>query len=253
MADLAVSTGTVGKPILVTRMAFTLASGQVVYQGLSAAIDVSTGTVKNGTGGNRNLRIIGKFERDYDATGGAIQCLVQLARPITAKYYKNDTVAPVTAAYVGQLVYIKDNATVTLTATNNSVAGICWAVSTTDGVLVEGVAPVPTASSASLWTVDSATAAWTSNDFAPTGASLVNGTIYVLPTTGANSTVTLPSTGTPDGTVVRFFADGTTNGHTLTFRQVTTGLATATTASKRVIADCTCIANVWMVDVHVQP
>ncbi len=248
MADASVSTPNIAKAPQLTRMAFTLAFGQVVYQGLAAAIDLTTGTVKNGTGGNKNLRVIGRFERDYDATSGAISCVVQLDRPITANYFDNDTVAPVTAAYTGQLVYLKDNHTATLTATNNSVAGICWGVATVDGasrVLVEGVAPTPLVVGGSALVVDSTSAVFTSNDWAPTGASLVSGTLYIEGATAAASTITLPSTGVADGTRIFVMANGTDNGHTVTVRQGTTAITAALTASKKHLVECVCYNNIW--------
>lgn len=246
MADVSTSQLQTSGPNLVTRMSFTLAAGQVVYQGTAAAIDVTTGTVKNGTGGNRNLRIIGKFERDYDATSGAITCMVQLGRPMTGRWFKNDTVAPVTSAYIGQVVYLKDNVTVTLTATSNSVAGICWAVNTADGVFIETLSPVVPAVGGQALSVDATTfATYTSNDVAPTGASIVSGTLYIEGATAAASTITLPSTGVADGTRIFLFADGTVNGHTVTVRQGTTAITAALTASKKHLVECVCYSNVW--------
>lgn len=94
------------------------------------------------------------------------------------------------------------------------------------------------------------TLAQTANDFAP--AAVLNGQVYELGTTAAASTVSLPAA-TPDGTVAYFAADGTKNGHTLTFRDVATAISAATTASKRVAAVAIKVAGKWTVTVTVGP
>ena len=253
MADSSTSRPTASAAQLNTYMAFTLAAGQVVYQGNLAAIDLTTGTVKNGTGSNKSLRVIGHFTRNCDATSGAISCLVALDRPVTAAWLPNDTVAPVTSAYTGQLVYVKDNHTVTLTSTDNCVAGICWCVSALDGVLVEMVPPAPPIVTALSLVADDTSADYDTNDWAPTGASLVSGTIYLEDTTAAASTITLPSTGVSDGTVITLFADGTVNGHAVTIRQGVTSLCAALTASKRHLVCCVCFNGTWAVSASEAP
>ncbi len=81
---------------------------------------------------------------------------------------------------------------------------------------------------------DASLLAVAAGDFAiPT--STKNGAVIELDTTAANSTVSLPAA-LPDGTVLYIMANGTKNGHTLTFRDVATAISAATTASKRVAA-----------------
>lgn len=93
------------------------------------------------------------------------------------------------------------------------------------------------------------TVAQSSNNYAIAAEHLKT---YEIDTTAANSTVSLPAA-TPDGTVCFIAADGTKNGHTLTFRDVTTAISAATTASKRVAAVAMKINSKWTVTVTVGP
>lgn len=89
------------------------------------------------------------------------------------------------------------------------------------------------------------------NDFAiPTSSK--HGQVIELNTTAANSTVSLPAA-LPDGHVLFIMADGTKNGHTLTFRDVTTSISAATTASKRVAAMAVKAGGKWAVTLTVGP
>ena len=66
------------------------------------------------------------------------------------------------------------------------------------------------------------------------------------PPTGAASTISLPAAA-PDGTRLHFVADGTKNGHAITYRDVTTALTTALTASKVHGVTVVCRNNAWAV------
>jgi hypothetical protein len=92
--------------------------------------------------------------------------------------------------------------------------------------------------------------AFDAGDSAP--ASIVHGAVYDVPATAANSTISLPAAA-PDGTVAHFHADGTKNGHTLTFRDVATAISAATTASKRVAATAMKADGKWCVTLTVGP
>lgn len=93
--------------------------------------------------------------------------------------------------------------------------------------------------------------AQTSNDFAvPTTSK--HGQVIELDTTAAASTVSLPAA-LSDGTVLYFLANGTKNGHTLTFRDVVTSISAATTASKRVAAVAVKASGKWAVTLTVGP
>ena len=76
----------------------------------------------------------------------------------------------------------------------------------------------------------------------------------MIPTTGAASTVTLPVTGVADGTTIRFFADGTKNGHTVTYRQSpSTAISGALAANKRHLVIAESIGNTWAVNAYASP
>ena len=132
------------------RISVTLLSGQKVYQGGIAAVKIQPSTnagkfvgvgtdISNADGYSR---VVGTFDRDYDASATGTNAditgaIIKLNRPFSALYFVNSTSAPVTAAYVGSVVYVQDNQTVTITAGSNAVAGICWGVDSVLGVLVE--------------------------------------------------------------------------------------------------------------------
>lgn len=134
------------------RLTVTLLSGQKVFQGGIAAVKiqpsanagkfVGVGTdISNADGYSR---VIGTFDRDYDASSTGTNAdiknaIINLNRPFSGIYFVNSSSAPVTAAYVGSVVYVQDNQTVTITAGNNAVAGICWGIDPVLGVLVESL------------------------------------------------------------------------------------------------------------------
>lgn len=130
------------------RIAMTLLSGQKAYQGGFIAIKtggsdagkcVSVGTDINNADGYSKL--VGVANADYDATSGDLEMLVRPLRPFQPVYVPNSSSTPVTAAYVGRKVYCEDNQKATITVGNNAVLGICWGVSSTEGVLVEFLGP----------------------------------------------------------------------------------------------------------------
>lgn len=83
-------------------------------------------------------------------------------------------------------------------------------------------------------------------------ASSKHGQVIELDTTAANSTVSLPAE-LPDGHVLYIMANGTKNGHTLTFRDVAATISAATTASKRVAAVAMKASGKWAVTLTVGP
>ena len=90
-----------------------------------------------------------------------------------------------------------------------------------------------------------ATFVYTTNDYA-VPATTPSGTVFDVATTAANSTISLPAAA-PDGTFFVFVADGTKNGHTVTYRDVTTPISAALTASKVHGVTVTCMNNAWAV------
>lgn len=95
--------------------------------------------------------------------------------------------------------------------------------------------------------------AFAAGDNAP--ADLVNGAIYDIPTTAANSTVTLPAAAGYDGIAVHFVADGTKNGHTVQYRDATgpVNLTTALTASKRHMVTARALGGLWFASAYISP
>lgn len=89
---------------------------------------------------------------------------------------------------------------------------------------------------------------------AATPASLVHDTTYDVPTTAAASTIALPAA-TADGTVVRFLADGTKNGHTVQYLDATgsVALTTALLASKRHLVVASKLGGKWFANAYVSP
>lgn len=94
--------------------------------------------------------------------------------------------------------------------------------------------------------------AFAAADSAPT--SIAHEAHYDIPTTAANSTISLPAaTSYPDGLTAYFHADGIKNGHTLTFRDVATAISAATIASKRILAIASVMGGKWAVTLTVGP
>jgi hypothetical protein len=237
-------------------LSLTLTSGQKVWTGGLAAV-ATTGKLVNGTGGSTTVKVIGTFVHDYDATGGEITALVKLYRPFQGVYLTNYVTDPVVTADIGKQVYVFDNHQVCHTAGSNAVAGIAWGFNSKGAVLVEMLAQ--TATQAVLTSALDTSALFDDSDnWAPTAGSLVSGTTFVIgsaATLDDNGTVTLPTSGVPAGTVVKFAANGTQGAYTITYQQGSTTLTTALTASVRhlVIAENVGDATtaIWVVNAYV--
>lgn len=150
--------------------------------------------------------------------------------------------------HLGEKCYLVDDNTVAaLASAGRPVAGRVVAISATDGVCVEICGDEDSDSSVGVLP------AVVSADFILPVASVVRGAIYDIGTTAANSTVTLPASA-PNCTIY-FHADGTKNGHTITYRDATgpVTLTAALTASKRHLAIATCLGGKWAVTVTAAP
>lgn len=223
---------------------YTLTSGQVAYQGSSICLRPSTGKcVVAAATASDDLIFLGFAVEKVDASSADKLVNVEHPEEIVAFWFPNATSTDAVASTdFGKTVYLADDQTATITATAHAVLGKCWGVDSTKGVLVQKVAP-------SLRPVITLPA-FAAGDTAPT--SIVDGAVYDVPATAANSTISLPAAA-PDGTVAFFHADGTKNGHTLTFRDVTTAISAATTASKRVAATAIKADGKWVVHLTVGP
>ncbi len=151
------------------------------------------------------------------------------------------------------IVYAKDDNTVSKTNTTGvyPVAGLYM------GMSEEGKVRVYIGDPAGVIDVNNLVGvlpAFAAGDSALPLAQVLNGATYDVPTTAANSTISLPAATTvPDGTKLYFVADGTKNGHTLTFRDVTTAISGATTASKRVLAIVVAFGAKWHCNLYIGP
>lgn len=237
-----------------TYMQFTLATGNVAYKGGIACIDLSTGKVEPGHA-ETDLFVIGVFAETVDATSAEAQVNVNLSKEIEVEWFVNSGSNPVVTANIGSLCYVEDDQTVGNSSSGNSVAGRAWKISTTDGVAVEKLQSVPAsmANLDGLELVSTSPGAFAANDLV-IGASPNSGAVYEIPATAAASTVTLPATAT-EGTVLKFVADGTLNGHTVQYRDATgpVNLTTALTASKRHLVTAIYLNSKWRAAAYVSP
>jgi hypothetical protein len=230
---------------------FTLASGNKAYRGSELVYNPATNKVALATStSGPGVFAIGSSVDAVDATSADKVCSVKLPRGLWLEWMVNATAGDAVAATdVGKTVFLADDQTVTITALAHTPLGVALAVDSTRGVLVLRFAPgegrLPLATSPAV-------GSYTSNDFAPT--SIVNGSVNDVPTTGAASTITLPAAA-PDGTEATFVADGTKNGHTVTYRDATgpTALTTALTASKRHLCRVCKREGKWFANAYVSP
>lgn len=234
-----------------TKRQYTLASGNKGYEGGVAVLDMSTQKVEPGHA-ESDLLFLGKFERTVDATSADKLCTVHFGREVVGRRYVNATSTDALASTdIGALCYIVDDQTVGKLAhtsgTPRIVAGRVWEVDATRGVLVEaltGAGP----SNLKLLTIP----AYVSNDSVV--VEIVSGAIYDVPTTGAASTISLPTAAAlPDGINATFTADGTKNGHTVQVRDVTTAITAALTASKRLTISVFTNGGKWFAIAHIAP
>jgi hypothetical protein len=237
------------------RKEFLLASGNIAFKNGIACGDLSTGKVEPGHE-ETDLLMLGVFAESANATAGDVLVNVDLIREIEVEWWANATAGDaVVATDVFNLCYVLDDQTVTRTPTGHSVAGRVWAVHATKGVAVEKLQAVPTPSSSldGLEAVETALAAFSSNNI-NVGASPNSGSIYDVPATAAASTISLPATAA-EGTVLYFVADGTKNGHTVQYRDITgpVNLTTALTASKRHLVIATYLNGIWNANAYVSP
>lgn len=223
---------------------FTLASGKKAFKNGVCAIKLGTGTVVPGALAS-DLFVIGKFAETVDATAGAKPVNVDLGIGIEIEWLVNNA-ASIAATDLGSLCYLLDDQTAELAPNGGSVAGRIWGVDSVRGVAVQRTS----ATGIGGVLIEGTLTAFSSNNTnAPAG-----GGIYDIPTTGAASTVTL-SAAAIEGTVQYYVADGTKNGHTVTYRDATgpVSLTTALTASKRHLVIATFLNGLWNANPYISP
>jgi hypothetical protein len=193
------------------------------------------------------MRVLGVACETVDNSAGASGVYADIMRG--AFWFANSaSTDEILDDHLGEKCYVVDDNTVAAVgAAGRPVAGRVMAIDSTLGVLVEICGDED--SNASVGVLPAVVSA----DFILPVASVVNGAIYDIGTTAANSTVTLPASA--PNCVIYFHADGTKNGHTITYRDATgpVSLNTATTASKRHVAVAVCLGGKWAVTVTVAP
>ena len=225
---------------------FTLTSGTIAYRGAVAALVLGTGYVRPATGSPVEIAI-GRFTKKTDASAAAKSVQVELFTELRAHWYVNG--ASIAATDAGKIGHFDDDQTVILApGSGTTPAGTILAVDTVRGVLVS---PLPLGVRAAESLTVGAALAFTAADCAIADYPR-SGTVYAVPTTAANSTISLPANAYP-GTELTFTADGSANGHTVTYRDVTTAISAAATASKRHQARCVFNGTTWTALLTVGP
>lgn len=151
----------------------------------------------------------------------------------------------IVAADVGKPAYARDDQTVYKAATSGAKIGRILAYSSSLGVLVQK-------DNTKTFPGVGVLTAFAAGATAP--AVIQDGAVYDVPATAAASTIDLPAaTDYPDGHSAVFLADGTKNGHTVQYRDVTTAITTALTASKRHVVRVTAMGGLWFASAYISP
>jgi hypothetical protein len=231
---------------------FVLAMGFIAYEGAKIVLNLSTGKVQPAAAVTTAPTLaMGVAFGKVDATAADAPLEVVFDRGFHGRWWANSGTVPVVATDVGHLAYFEDDQTVRATAAAGlAIGGRIWAVSATEGVFVEELSTLaPGGGPAVIGALPAFAAA---NLLVPAGSA--HGSLFDVPTTAANSTVTLPAAAR-EGTRLYFVADGTKNGHTVTYRDETgpTALTTALTASKRHQVTAIFLNGKWTANAYVSP
>lgn len=226
---------------------FTLTSGSIAYKSGAAFLNLATGKVVPALQAAAGHLFLGVFAEQVNATSGDKPVNVDLGTEVNLMYFVNS--GPILATDVGKLCYFDDDQTVVLAAGTRQLAGRVLDVDARKGVGVD-IAVARYASQER--TMAGPALAFVANDAAPT--DVINGAVYNLPATAGASTVTLPAAAA-DGVIAFFAADGTANGHTVTYRDATgpVALTTALVASKRHLTVATKVNGKWVANAYVSP
>jgi hypothetical protein len=229
---------------------FPLAVGFKAFQNGAACIDLTLGKVVPARLGF-DLFPIGKFNETVDATAAELPVNVNLGTEVEVEWWANSG-GSITAAMVGQICYLLDDQTVQASPNGASAAGRIWAVDAIKGVAVQKLGGSSTAGGGGAAPLGTLPAYTSNNSNVPTSPD--SGLIFDVPTTAAASTITLPATAA-EGCILRFVADGTKNGHTVTYRDATgtVALTTALTASKRHFVEAARLNGLWFANAYVSP
>lgn len=222
-----------------------LAAPYKAWKGAEVGLNLDTQKLQP-MGTDDDLLYVGTAMKTVDAAAGDKQLSVDFGVEKYLRWFANDTVSPVNK--LGAIAYALDDQTATRD-TSNAQLGRVWGISSVDGVLIERIATAsPLGGGGTLVDLP----AYTANNISL--ADIIHDGVYDVPTTGAASTITLPAAA-DQGTVAIFTADGTKNGHTVTYRDETgpTAITTALTASKRHLVVVTFLGTTWRANAYVSP
>lgn len=229
-----------GQPTFISRVASGALSPYRIVSGTA-----SDGIMSQATGPRSRLTgVIGQL----GASGGA---RVDVAHTgLVDVEYGGDVVFgdALTSDSVGRAV---------LAGPGDNVIGFAFENATADTIGTMLIAPKQGQAgleAAALLDADGNALAFAAGALAIPAASLEHDRVYALPATAANSTVTLPA-GAPNGLRVQFTADGTANGHTVTYADATgpTSITAALTASKRHLVTAVKNGGKWFATTGVSP
>jgi hypothetical protein len=221
-----------------------LTNALLAEKGKRAFLDSATGKVVIAPSGT--TVDIGEFAetRTGDGTQGV---MIRLHYDLVSRRWANDTVVAVAATDIGRVCFIKDASTVSKSpAGGRQRAGMVLEVSTL-GVVVASMMDMP------MPAPTQAVPAFVAGDLVvpdyPRPGAFID-----VPTTAANSTVTLPANAI-EGCEITFIADGTKNGHTVTYRDATgpVSLTAALTLSKRHLVRACFLGGKWACSSTVAP
>lgn len=229
---------------------FTLLSGTIAYKGGKCVVVPNTGKVRPAIAGLGYVEI-GTFEETVDASAADTLVNVNLNRQVVVEYWVNSGTNAVAATDLLAMAYNEDDNTVGISQAGFSPAGRIWGVDSVRGVAVERLPNVGVGSLAGLRLNQSPAISFAAND-AVIADYPISGAVYDVPMTAAASTISLPANA-HEGTVLRFAADGTKNGHTVQYRDVATAITTALTASKRHLVECVFKGTKWYANAYVSP
>ena len=126
----------ISKPKSISRLLMLAAIGAKGYKGGVALVN-SAGYLVNGVAGPGNVRV-GTFYEDFDNSAGssALAVNIELDEEIWARWFANDTTAPLAQADMLRDAYVLDDQTMTADS-NNTIGGRVWGIDSKLGVLVQ--------------------------------------------------------------------------------------------------------------------
>ena len=224
----------------------TAAPGKLMVRG--TADGQAKTIIADGTITSANILGVALYEDAREPSDFTTKRPVTLVRQGVIYVAVSENVTAGAAATYGNTTGNLDEWGVTADADHVPVPGARWAQTVSSGGIARLEVDFGLVELTTL--IPAATFVYTSNDFAVT--TQPSGTVFDVATTAANSTISLPANA-PSGTIYYFRADGTKNGHTITYRDVTTAISAATTASKVHLAIAVCLGNAWAITLTVSP